>query len=162
ESIARNNEASPVVIGTRKFEAGKPIDLIIQKQGDEALLAGAYDDALSRAKALREKVIVDTPDPFINAAAAAINVAADGEWDEAQGAVMHGAVAWRNKLLGWRGPYAIDALGWHDRARRHFTYWASRQNTSPIPTTQPGADEAANLSRSEAALHSNGDMSGTH
>ena len=47
--------------------------------------------------------------------------------------VMHGAIAWRARLLGWRGPYAMDALGWHDRARRHLEYWATRQNTRPVP-----------------------------
>src|SRR5206468_799024 len=36
------------------------------------------------------------------------------------------------------------------------------QNTNPIPATLPGPDDNANLSRSERALHSNGDMSGTH
>jgi len=112
--------------------------------------------------ALRNQVTVDTPDPFINAAVAALNVAADAVWDEPQGAVMHGAVAWRVKLLGWRGPYAMDALGWHDRARRHLSYWATRQNTSPIPDKLPPPDENSNLSRSEAALHSNGDIANSH
>jgi hypothetical protein len=108
------------------------------------------------------QVAVDTPVPFINAAAAALNIAADAVWDESQGVMMHGAIAWRAKLLGWRGPYAMDALGWHDRARRHLTYWAARQNTDPIPERLPPPDENANLARSEAALHSNGDLSKSH
>jgi len=75
---------------------------------------------------------------------------------------MHGAIAWRSRLLGWRGPYAPDALGWHDRGRGHFTYWATRQNIDPIPQKLPPPDEASNLARSEAALHSRGDMSNSH
>jgi len=113
-------------------------------------------------RVLRERFTIDTPDPFLNAAVAALNIAADAVWDEPEGIVMHGAVAWRSKLLGWRGPYAMDALGWHDRARRHLSYWAGRQNTSPIPNTFPPADERSNLARSEAALHSNGDISNSH
>jgi hypothetical protein len=113
-------------------------------------------------RALREQVVVETPDPFLNAAAAALCVAADAVWDEPQGDIMHGAIAWRTRLLGWRGSYALDALGWHDRARRHFTYWAGRQNTDPIPAKLPPPDANANLSRSEAALHSNGDLSNSH
>ena len=66
------------------------------------------------------------------------------------------------RLLGWRGPYAMDALGWHDRARRHLEYWAARQNTDAIPESLPPPDETANLARSEAALHSNGDLSNSH
>ncbi len=113
-------------------------------------------------RALREQVVVETPDPFLNAAVSALNVAVDAVWDEPQGDVMHGAIAWRTRLLGWRGPYAQDALGWHDRARRHFTYWAGRQNTDPIPDKIPPPDTNANLARSEVALHSNGDMSNSH
>ena len=111
---------------------------------------------------LRERVRVETPDPYLNAAAGALNVAVDAVWDEPQGAVMHGAIAWRTKLLGWRGPFAQDALGWHDRARRNFSSWATRQNLDPIPAKLPPPDEDSNLARSEAALHSNGDISNSH
>jgi hypothetical protein len=125
-------------------------------------LPRVFAEAETHERALRERVTVDTPDPYINAALPALNIAADAVWDEPQGALMHGAVAWRTKLLGWRGPYVMDELGWHDRARRHFTYWAGRQNTNPIPDRLPPPDEAANLARSEAGLHSNGDISNSH
>ena len=91
-----------------------------------------FADAEQKRRRVAEKVVADTPDPFINAAVAALSVSGDSVWDESQGVFMHGAVAWRSKLLGWRGPYVGDALGWHDRARRHFTYWAGQQNTTPF------------------------------
>jgi hypothetical protein len=125
-------------------------------------LPGIFAAAAQHRRELSEKIVVNTPDPFINAAAAALCLAAEGVWDERQGAVMHGAVAWRTKLLGWRGDYLNDALGWHDRARRDFTYWAGQQNTDPIPASLRPADPAANLSRNEASLHSNGDLSKSH
>ena len=118
--------------------------------------------AAAHFAALRSQVAIETPDPYLNAAVAALNVAVDAVWDEPQGAIMHGAIAWRAKLLGWRGPYAFDALGWHDRARHHFADWAARQNTDPVPAKLPPPDESANLARSEAALHSNGDISNSH
>ena len=111
---------------------------------------------------LRQRVSVDTPDAFINAAVGALNVAADAVWDGPENAIMHGAIAWRTKLLGWRGPYLLDALGWHDRARRNISYWVTRQNADPIPAKLPPPDANSNLARSEAALHSNGDMSNSH
>ena len=113
-------------------------------------------------RALRERVSVRTPDAYVDAAVGALNVAADAVWDEPQQVVMHGAIAWRARLLGWRGPYAMDALGWHDRARHHFNYWATRQNTSPVPDRLPPAEEATHLARNPAALHSNGDLSNSH
>jgi hypothetical protein len=127
-----------------------------------AELPAAFGATEAHFAALRGQLKVETPDPYINAAVGALNVAADAVWDEPQGAVMHGAIAWRSKLLGWRGPYAMDALGWHDRAHRHLAYWATRQNTSPIPDKLPPPDADANLARSEAALHSNGDISNSH
>ncbi|HVT81574.1 MAG TPA: DUF4450 domain-containing protein, partial [Phycisphaerae bacterium] len=125
-------------------------------------LPKVFADAEAHFKALRERVTIDTPDPYLNAAAGALNVAADAVWDDSQKAIMHGAVAWRQKLLGWRGPYSLDDLGWHDRAEQNFATWAPRQNVKPVPEKLPGADEASNLSRSEAALHTNGDMSNSH
>eukprot|EP01032_Pedospumella_encystans_P037600 gene37600-42590_t len=92
----------------------------------------------------------------------ALGVAADALWDEADQAIMHGAIAWRTKLLGWRGPYALDALGWHNRARQNLDAWTPRQNTQPIPATLPPADSATHLARNEAGLHSNGDLSNSH
>jgi len=64
----------------------------------------------------------------------------------------------------WAGadPDALDALGWPERARQHFTYWAGRQNVAPIPAKLPPADVKNNLARSESALHSNGDLSNSH
>jgi hypothetical protein len=55
-----------------------------------------------------------------------------------------------------------DELGWHERTAAHFAGFAKNQNTSPIPETIPPADEQFNLARSEAAIHSNGDMSKNH
>jgi hypothetical protein len=125
-------------------------------------LPAVFQAAEDYFAALRTRVSVETPDPWLNAAVGALDVAADAVWDESQHALMHGAIAWRTSLLGWRGPYLLDALGWHDRARIHFSSWASRQNTSPVPERIPPADEDANLARNESALHSNGDISNSH
>ena len=109
-----------------------------------------FDSRGTPSPRLATQIAIDTPDPFINAAVAALNVAADAVWDEPQRAVMHGAVAWRSKLLGWRGPYAMDALGWHDRARRasHRTGHAA-EHEARSPTSCPPPTRTANLARNE-------------
>lgn len=119
-------------------------------------------EARKHFEQLRNSVRIDTPDPYLNAAMGALNVTADAVWDEEEGAIMHGAIAWRTKLLGWRGPYALDALGQHDRARRNLDVWTVKQNTGPIPAALPAADASANLARNEPGLHSNGDISKSH
>jgi hypothetical protein len=125
-------------------------------------LPARFEEARAHFEKLRGQVKIDTPDPYINAAMGALNVAAEATWDEPEQAVMHGAIAWRAKLLGWRGPYWLDALGYPDRADHHFRYWAKGQNIEPIPATLPPPDADSNLARSEAALHSNGDLSNSH
>jgi hypothetical protein len=136
---------------------GQPVSVY-----SESDLPRVFDEAENHRRAIAEKVVVETPDPFINAAASALCVAADAVWDDAQQSYMHGAVAWRTRLLGWRGQYTGDALGWHERTAAHFAGFAKNQNVSPIPETIPPADEQFNLARNEAAIHSNGDMSKNH
>ncbi len=121
-----------------------------------------FDEAKAYFDRLRSRVRIDTPDPYLNASVGALNIAADALWDDHARAIMHGAIAWRTPLLGWRGPYALDDLGTHDRARQNFDTWLPRQNSSAIATTIPPPDASANLSRNEAGLHSNGDLSGSH
>lgn len=111
--------------------------------------------------ALRERVRIETPDPYLDAAMGALNIVSDALWDCDAKAIMHGSIAWRTKLLGWRGPYVLDDLGWHDRARQNFDTWLPQQNTDPIGPVPP-RDPKANLARNEPGLHSNGDLSHSH
>ena len=125
-------------------------------------LPAHFSETRAHFDALRSRVSIDTPDPFINAALGALNVAADALWDDPEQGIMHGAIAWRTRLLGWRGPYVLDDLAWHDRARINAIYWAHRQNTAPISGQVPPPEEKTNLARNETGLHSNGDISNSH
>ncbi|MFT3997148.1 MAG: DUF4450 domain-containing protein [Asticcacaulis sp.] len=128
-----------------------------------AELAARFEDARSHFAAIRNRVRTETPDAYLDAAMGALNIASDGQWDERDGGgVMHGAIAWRARLLGWRGPYALDALGWHDRARQNFGVWTRKQNTRTIPDHVAPPEEATNLARNPVGLHTNGDLSNTH
>jgi uncharacterized protein DUF4450 len=165
----------PIVTGHCLLRADEPIYLALEQvtavspRTESASpvtslfeLPKLFAEAEARRKAIAERVTVETPDPFINAAVPALCVAANAIWDDKQQCYLHGAVAWRTRLLGWRGQYAGDALGWHERTAAHFASFAKQQNTSPIPETIPPADEQFNLARSETAIHSNGDMSKNH
>ncbi len=157
-----------IVVGRNELQNSRPFYFALQEFNAKPVPVVVYDlpklfsAAEEHRRTIAERVLVETPDPFINAAAAALNIAADAVWDAPQQSFMHGAVAWRTRLLGWRGQYAGDDLGWHDRTAAHFAGFAKQQNTSPIPETIPPADEKFNLARSEAAIHSNGDLSKNH
>ncbi len=158
----------PVMAGRIRLDPGKSVYFAFQemdatsKEINSEDLAQAFQSAEEHRRRIADQVVVETPDAFINAAVPALNIAADAIWDARQQCFMHGAVAWRVRLAGWRGPYAGDALGWHERTAEHFAGFARQQNTNPIPVALPPADEDSNLARDESALHSNGDMTHSH
>jgi hypothetical protein len=168
-STASGSPEYPVVTSVMSFSSETPLYVVVKHVGDDdamdltyVQLPELFEETQQQRRQIAHQVVVDTPDAYINAAVSALCIAADAIWDEKQGSVMHGAVAWRSKYLGWRGPYANDALGWHDRARRHFRYWAAQQDTSPVPEKILPADPTAHLARNEPSLHSNGALSHKH
>jgi hypothetical protein len=138
----------------------KPTEVLPAFTPDELPLR--FSEAEKHFKELRERVRIETPDPYLNASMGALNVVSDALWDTDAHAIMHGSIAWRTKLLGWRGPYVLDELGWHQRARENFESWLPHQNLDPIAAALPPADAKANLARNEPGLHSNGDLSNSH
>jgi hypothetical protein len=101
------------------------------------------DAELYRSK-ITDRVKIHTPDKYINTLAAALSIAEEGVWEAPT--YMHGAIAWRMRLNGWRGAYAADPLGLHERARTHFNAYAKSQLTAPA-TTGVVMDTALNLAR---------------
>ncbi|MEO5712450.1 MAG: DUF4450 domain-containing protein [Luteolibacter sp.] len=155
--IARSvlRTGNPHYMALQRLRDGMPVIL------DPASLPQLFQEAETKRREISEKIVVETPDPFINAAVPALCVAADGVWDAPQKAYMHGAVAWRVKLLGWRGAYSGDELGQHDRTRDYLLNWLPKQNTDQIPETIL-PDESVRLARNEPLLHTNGDLTKSH
>jgi hypothetical protein len=123
--------------------------------------AERFDAAEAHRKSLADAIIVDTPDPFINAIPSALAIAADAVWQPP--VIVHGAVSWHTPLLGWRGCYMNDSLGWHDRADAYFAYWAGRQNTTDDFPTVATPNPARGLAENDGGmLHSNGSIPQTH
>ena len=108
------------------------------------LPALAFEKAEASRAALAGRITVSTPDPYLNTLGSSLAVAADAIWDSPS--FMHGAVAWRMRLPGWRGGYVADPLGWHDRARTNFDAYARSQLTKPA-TMGVVMDTAIQLAR---------------
>lgn len=145
---------SPVLTG--KFTIANERDFFFLIENPQASqvannlsVAQQFVQAESARKAIANRIIVDTPDPYINTIGGALSIAADAIWEEPS--YLHGAVGWRMRLNGWRGAYAADALGWHDRARMHFNAYAKSQVITP-PNGPVVADTALNLARSKEAM----------
>jgi hypothetical protein len=109
-----------------------------------AALETVFNKAEGRREQLANRVKINTPDAYINTLGGALSVAADAIWEDPS--YLHGAVAWRMRLNAWRGAYVADVLGWHDRARSHFSSYALSQLTEP-PTGPVVADTALHLAR---------------
>jgi hypothetical protein len=132
--LASVASAAPVAVGAVPVRNGEVLYFAVQKPGDKKqLLYKELPTAFTRAEAARaalaSRVQVSTPDPYLNTLGGALAVAADAIWEAPS--YLHGAVAWRIRLNGWRGPYAADPLGWHDRASQHFRSYAQSQLTTP-------------------------------
>ncbi|GAB3582935.1 DUF4450 domain-containing protein [Hymenobacter daeguensis] len=147
--LASSATAAPVVAGQVGTGAGQDLYFAVQKAETAvplsyAGLPAAFERAEAARAALAGRVSVSTPDSYINTLGGALAVAADAIWEAPS--YMHGAVAWRMRLNGWRGPYAADPLGWHDRAATHFRAYAKSQLLSP-PSGPVVPDTALHLAR---------------
>ncbi|MBR6285974.1 MAG: DUF4450 domain-containing protein [Bacteroidaceae bacterium] len=108
--------------------------------------AKLFNEAETLRAAIANRIEFNTPDAYMNTLGGTILMAADGIWDGTSW--LHGAVGWRVPLPGWRAAYCGDVLGWHDRARTHFTAYGNSMVTD-IEPTQPQAvqDTAKNVAR---------------
>ncbi|MBO0359124.1 DUF4450 domain-containing protein [Hymenobacter sp. BT186] len=154
ELLTSTASAAPVLAGAMPVKAGETMYFAVQVPQTAAMLRYAdLPAAFARAEAARQqlanRIQVRTPDPYINTLGGALGVAADAIWQEP--GYLHGAIAWRMPLNGWRGAYTADPLGWHDRAQTHFRAYAKSQLTSPA-TGPVVMDTTLNLARSQEKL----------
>lgn len=172
---ASEDAPQPILVGSVPLDpAGTPMQLLIRQSIEDSAStsspakdpAATLDLRLKQLTAISGNLRITSPDPYLDAAATALTHAAEAIWDEGQHCVLHGAVASRTALAGWRGPYALDALGAHARMREHIRYWIARQNQTPLPASQdPDApvtgdpDANTHLTRKQSLLHTCGDLS---
>jgi len=154
----------PVLDGKLSVAGSKTYYMALQTSNlGKTLSYSDLTDCFAKSEAARVKLAsrikINTPDPYFNTLGGTLAVAADGIWS---GEVwLHGAVGWRMPLSGWRAAYTGDALGWHDRARAHFSAYADSQvKDVPAIYPHPTQDTTMNLARSEkkwgTQMYSNG------
>ena len=133
-----NSSASSAPVVTGKIKIGNTESYFLVQNpssttaGNYTFLKNSFAKAEEARKKIAERVKITTPDKYINTIGGALSIAADAIWEDPS--YLHGAVAWRMRLNAWRGAYVADPLGWHDRARKHFSSYALSQVTSPAET----------------------------
>jgi hypothetical protein len=164
--VSSENAALPVIVGKLDLAKNGMVYFAVQKPSASTGSTGYKDlpalfaKAEAARKKLAERIVLQTPDPYINPLGSALAIAADAIWEDPS--YMHGAIAWRMRLPAWRGAYCADPLGWHDRARQHFSSYALSQVTK-IPAGPVVFDTALHIARQQekmgTAMFSNGYIS---
>jgi hypothetical protein len=140
------DSTSPAVVSQVRLSA-EPLYFFLQNGEatvNDSDLPQIFSKAEKDRQSLAGRIKITTPDPYINTLGGVLAIAADAVWENPS--YLHGAVAWRMRLPGWRGAYLADVLGWHDRARTHFNSYALSQVTEPL-TGPVVMDTALHLAR---------------
>ena len=148
--LASKKSAVPVIAGTMAIQNNAAIYFSVEKKDSSRnisynKIAGGFAKAEAARQKIAGRIIVNTPDSFINTLGGVLGIAADAVWESPT--FLHGSIGWRMRLNGWRGPYVGDVLGWHDRAKTHFKAYALSQVTAPL-TGPVVMDTALHLARS--------------
>ena len=149
----------PILTGSVPIN-GTPLLLAIRHLPGNVVID--WDARSKQVSEIADTLKIETDDPWIDATGGALSIAADALWDAEQQCVMHGCVAWRGALAGWRGPYCLASLGNHERLRQQIRHWVKKQNLGLVDSVTGPADPGSHLARKEGVLHQNGDISGNH
>lgn len=154
EFFASETNGSPALTGKIVLKSNSEQYFLISNPEtfqlpDYKQLPALFQQAEVRRKKIADRIQIHTPDPFMNTIGGALSVAADAIWEDPS--YLHGSVAWRMRLNGWRGAYTADALGWHDRAKMHFTEYSKSQYLEPASGSSV-PDPKTNLARQEEKI----------
>ncbi len=141
-----SDENYPTLLAEGKLKNGQTfISFSLTEDAKNLNHKQLYSSTLESIAEVQSHLQIYTPDPYINAAASALVMAADGIWESP--VYQHGAIGWRVPLAGWRGAYTADVLAWNDRAEEHFRAYAASQMTTP-PDKGVIMDTVLNIARS--------------
>ena len=90
-------------------------------------VAAAFSAGRERGARLEAQLVVETPEPRLNALAAALAAALDGAWYGES--FRHGAMLWNVRYPGWRTLCGGTAVGWHDRVKTEADFYTGHQVT---------------------------------
>jgi hypothetical protein len=182
---AAESSSQPILLGLTPLPT-QPLHLavtvlegaLLPAIASQSLSAASFAQRRDELTSIARRMHWRTPDAYFDSVAQSLGISSDALWDAAQGCVMHGAVAWRVPLAGWRGPYSLDVMGDHERMRLHLRHWMARQNIDAVTNGSGGSasaqgfvdvheaqgtpDAGSHLARTEKLLHSAGDVSHNH
>jgi hypothetical protein len=123
----------PILKGNVSLEAGKPIFWSFEahdKTGNTTLKLSdnsenSFNEGVKRTESFQNRLKINTPDPYLNAVAAASVAAVDGTWYPP--VFVHGALQWNMRFPGWRTLFGGTMYGWHNRVRDEAKFYTGFQ-----------------------------------
>ena len=107
--------------------------------------AEEFAAGLQRVKSIEDRVVVHTPDPWLDAGVGASSIVVDACYRD--GVYSHSGMRWSTALLGWRTVFGGTVFGWHDLVKDDARLFISHQITEDDPAkTKPVADPKTRLS----------------
>ncbi len=91
-------------------------------------------------QAASERLVVETPDPFLDAALAAVGHPIDALYQQQTSVFHHGTLSFNIPFLGWRVISGSTALGWHDRVAANAAVYFARQVIEAPDKERPDPD----------------------
>jgi hypothetical protein len=144
--LASSAKGQPIAVSEVPVTGTADIYWSIRTGGDEAALASPAEEfaaGMIRAEAVEHRVVVDTPDPWLNAAVGASGAVTDGVFRNNM--YTHAGMRWSVPLIGWRTIFGGTAYGWHDRVKTEAALCIAKQITES-DKTEAQADPTKELS----------------
>jgi hypothetical protein len=123
----------PIVCGDISLPGLADVYWCLKESGGEHRSAAQeFAAGMKRAGSIEGRVVVDTPDPWLNAVVGASSAAIDGVFRN--GMFTHAGMRWSVPLLGWRTMFGGTVYGWHDRVKAQSELCIGKQITESDKT----------------------------
>ncbi|HNC22626.1 MAG TPA: DUF4450 domain-containing protein [Opitutaceae bacterium] len=130
--LASSGAARPILVGEVDLAVQPLVHWVASREQPKTAKplspVVAFVAGLGRAHALADRLVVETPDARLNAAAAVLPAALDGLWYPP--VFRHGAMLWNNRYPGWRTVFGGTVLDWPERVLAQVEFYCGHQVTS--------------------------------
>lgn len=127
----------PIAAGVIPIERGeKEIFFAVGRTPQPAPPRSAFLAGVKYMQAIESRVVIRTPDSYLDAAVNAVNHSLDAVFYPP--VFRHGCMAWNVPFPGWRTMFGATAFGWHGRVLEQAKYYiASQVKDSPNAAADP-------------------------